>query len=201
MVITTGWTGARWGEMTGLQRANTHLDDGCIVIDPDVGCLHEGAHGFWLGPPKTPASARAITLPPFLITLLREHLDSHDHEFVFPTPRGWWRRRTDFDRRMFRPAIDGNLHKAEPPTRTYPVRPGLTFHGLRHSHRTWMIADGIPEIAQARRLGHRLDNRIVETYSHVAPEVERRLMRCLERRWHKARATTNPALPDHNRSA
>jgi hypothetical protein len=56
-----------------------------------------------------------------------------------------------------------------------------------------MIADGIPEIAQARRLGHRLDNRIVETYSHVAPEVERRLLRCLERRWWKARTVVGRA--------
>ncbi len=43
LVITTGWTGARWGEMTGLQRANTHLDDSCIVIDSEIGCLHEGS--------------------------------------------------------------------------------------------------------------------------------------------------------------
>jgi hypothetical protein len=56
-----------------------------------------------------------------------------------------------------------------------------------------MIADGIPEIAQARRLGHRLDNRIIEIYSHVAPEVERRLLRSLERRWQKARATVDRA--------
>ncbi|MDX8036002.1 tyrosine-type recombinase/integrase [Lentzea sp. BCCO 10_0856] len=136
-----------------------------------------------------------MTLPPFLITLLRKHLESHDHEFVFTTPRNCWLRRSDFDRRVFRPAIDGNLHRANAAVRTYPVKPGLTFHGLRQSHKTWMIADGIPEIAQARRLGHRLDNRIVEAYSHVAPEVERRVMRYLERRWHKARATTNPALP------
>ncbi|TCO62897.1 hypothetical protein [Actinocrispum wychmicini] len=88
-------------------------------------------------------------------------------------------------------------HKADPPVRTYPVRPGLTFHGQRHSHKAWMIADGIPETAQARRL----DNRIAETDGHVAPEVQRRLMRCLERRWHNAHATTNPALPAHNRSA
>ena len=195
LTITTGWTGTRWGEMTGLRRANTHLDDGCIIIDPDTGCLHESVHRMWLGPPKTPASARTITLPPFLITLLRKHLEPHDHEFVFTTPRGCWLRRSDFGRQVFRPAIDGNLHRANAAVRTYPVKPGLTFHGLRHSHKTWMIADGIPEIAQARRLGHRLDNRIVEAYSHVAPEVERRLMRSLERRWHKARATTNPALP------
>jgi hypothetical protein len=30
--------------MTELRRINTHLDDGCIVIDPDTGCLHESAH-------------------------------------------------------------------------------------------------------------------------------------------------------------
>jgi integrase len=207
LVITTGWTGARWGEMTGLHRTNTHLDDGCIVIDPDTGCLHESTHRMWLGPTKTPASARTITLPPFLIMLLRAHLDSTDSEFVFTSQRGCWLRRSDFDRRIFRPAIDGNLHQHNPVIRTYPVQPGLTFHGLRHSHKTWMIADGIPEIAQARRLGHRLDNRLVETYSHVAPEVERRLIRALERRWHKARNLTEhttPPLPTgdkHRRSA
>jgi integrase len=66
LVVTAGWTGARWGELTGLRRGNTHLDNGCIVIDPDTGCLHKGANGLWLGPPKTPASARTITLPPVL---------------------------------------------------------------------------------------------------------------------------------------
>jgi integrase len=155
LVITAGWTGARWGEMTGLRRVNTHLDDGCIVIDPDTGCLHESAHGLWLGPPKTPASARTITLPPFLINLLRDHLDGHDDDFVFTSPRHRWLRRSDFDRRVFRPAIVGNLHLPDAAMPIQPVRPGLTFHGLRHSHKTWMIADGIPEIAQARRLGHR----------------------------------------------
>ncbi|MBO0884832.1 MAG: hypothetical protein J2P17_31775 [Mycobacterium sp.] len=120
LIVTTAWTGARWGEMTGLHRRNTHPDDRTIAIDPDVGCLHEGAHGLWLGPPKTPSSARTITLPPFLAALLREHLKSHDHEFVFTTPRGCWLRRSDFVRRVFRPAVDGNLHL---PTRTsVPIR-------------------------------------------------------------------------------
>lgn len=43
-----------------------------------------------------------------------------------------------------------------------------------------MIADGIPEIAQAKRLGHHLASRLVETYSHVAPEIEAKLLRGLE---------------------
>ncbi len=92
---------------------------------------------------------------------------------MFTTPSGTWWWRSTFIRRILRPAVDGNLDATEPTVRTVPVRPGLTFHGLRHSHKTWLIADNIPEIAQARRLGHHLDNRIVETYSHVAPGLVR----------------------------
>jgi len=70
--------------------------------------------------------------------------------------------------------------------RLEPAKPGLTFHGLRHSHKTWMIADGVPEVAQSLRLGHILGDRIQETYSHVAAEVEHRLLEALSDRWDKA---------------
>jgi hypothetical protein len=85
--------------------------------------------------------------------------------------------------------------------RTYPVCPGLTFHGLRHSHKTWLIAGGAPEIAQARRLGHHLPNRVVESYSHVAPEVETRLLADLQRRWHKATRSPYPKRPHQEKPA
>jgi hypothetical protein len=35
-----------------------------------------------------------------------------------------------------------------------PLKLGLTPHGLRHSHKTWMAEDGIPEILAEQRLGH-----------------------------------------------
>ncbi len=188
LVITTAWTGCRWGEIAGLQRDQVDLDRGTITIDPDLGALHESAHRLWLGPPKTPASARTITQPPFLITKLREHLANTAGSFVFTSPRGHPLRRSCFDRRVFRPAVDGDHRRA-----TDPIRPGLTFHGLRHSHKTWLIADGIPEIAQAKRLGHHLANRLVEVYSHVAPEIETRLLQKLERRWKHAIRNRHPA--------
>lgn len=127
-----------------------------IVIDPVIGALHESGSRLWLGPPKTAASVRTITLPPFLITLLGEHLETSDENAVFAGPRGGWLRRSNVYRRALRPAADGNLHIANPRVRALPIRPGLTFHGLRHSHKTWLIDDGMPEIAQARRLGHHL---------------------------------------------
>ncbi|WP_143121591.1 hypothetical protein [Saccharopolyspora antimicrobica] len=74
LIITAAYTGARWGELTGLQRTNTHLNDGHITIDPDIGALHEINGALSLGPPKTAESARTITLPDFLINLLHQHL-------------------------------------------------------------------------------------------------------------------------------
>ncbi|MQA61799.1 MAG: tyrosine-type recombinase/integrase [Actinophytocola sp.] len=186
LIVTAGWTGARWGELAGLHRDRVDVRRRRIRIDRDTGCLHEGAHALWLGPPKTQASAREILLPPFLVRLLRDYLATTDGEMVFTSPQGHWLRRSCFDRRVFRPAADGNAHLGNARVRTEPAIPGLTIHGLQHGHKTWMIADGIPEIAQAVRLGHHLDDRVAEIYSHVAPEVERRLLRALERRWKQA---------------
>jgi integrase len=187
LILTAGWSGARWGELVGLQRPNLHLDpveNAHFVVDPDIGSLHESSAGrLWLGPPKTPESARTVSLPPFLVPLLRAYLDTHDHRHVFVTSEVELHRRSNFSRRAMRPAADGTTPATRSRVRTEPVRPGLTFHGLRHSHKTWMIADGIPEVAQARRLGHQLPDKIQETYSHVADEVETRLLSALQARW------------------
>lgn len=199
LILTAAFTGARWGELTGLQRTNLHLthaddsanhtDSGYFDVDPENGALHESSSGkLWLGPPKTEESARRVALPPFLVALLRAHLTTHTHKHVFVTRDRQLHRRSNFSRRALRPAADGNLHITNPQTRTHPLCPGLTFHGLRHSHKTWMIADGIPEVAQSRRLGHKLPNKIQEIYSHVATEVEHRLLDTLHTRWTTALA-------------
>jgi hypothetical protein len=154
--------------------------------------LHESRGRQWLGPPKTPSSTRIIVLPPGLVRLLRRHLETHPFEFVFTNACGTWLWRSSSDRRVLRPAIDGGGRAG---VRLYAVRPGLTFHGLRHSHKTWLIAGGAPEIAQARRLGHHLPNRVVAVYSHVAPEVETRLLADLQRRWQKATRSPYPKGP------
>lgn len=191
LIITAAWTGCRWGELTGLHRDNVDLHRGVITIDTWEGALHESSGKRWIGPPKTASSARRIHLPPFLTELLRKHLNTHPYEYVFTTESGTWLWRSTFTRRILRPAADGNLGVAKPAVRTHPACPGLTFHGLRHSHNTWMISDDIPEIARARRLGHHTDNRIAETYSHVSGEIHQRLLASLEHRWHTANTSTS----------
>ncbi|MFI0772894.1 tyrosine-type recombinase/integrase [Streptomyces melanosporofaciens] len=67
-----------------------------------------------------------------------------------------------------------------------PIRKELTFHGLRHSHKTWLIEDGVPQVAQARRLGHIMEGKIDDIYSHVTASIDARLLTGLETRWHRS---------------
>jgi integrase len=136
LIITAAWTGCRWGELAGLHRDNINLTTGHLTIHPEHGALHESNGTRWLGPPKTTASARTIALPPFLTALLRQYLATHPFDFVFTTASGNWLWRSTFIRRVLRPAIDGNLTNPKTGIRTYPIRPGLTFHDLRHSQKT-----------------------------------------------------------------
>lgn len=195
LIVTAAWTGARWGELTGLRRPNLYLDlearAGTLRVVDHVGSLHETSRGLQLGPPKTAESVREISLPPFLVVLLDAHLHSHDHEHVFVTTARGLHRRSNFSRRAMRPAADGVTSRRPPMMSVAEVKRGLSFHGLRHSHKTWMIADSVPEIAQARRLGHVLDDKIRQVYSHVATEVDQRLLAGLQHRWDKAAADSS----------
>jgi integrase len=167
----------RWGELAGLARANTHLDDGLIRVDPEVGALHEVGAQLYLGPPKTRDSARDIHLPPSLVAKLKTQLDSHDHDLVFTGARGGLLRRSAMSRRVFAPAVNGERRANLP-----PVIAGMHFHDLRHTHKTWLIEDDIPEVAQAKRLGHRLPG-VRGIYSHVTPTMIQRIVDALEHRW------------------
>jgi hypothetical protein len=55
----------------------------------------------------------------------------------------------------------------------------MHFHDLRHTHKTWLIEDDIPEVAQAKRLGHRLAG-VRGIYSHVTPAMVTRIVDALE---------------------
>ncbi|MEV0157570.1 site-specific integrase [Micromonospora sp. NPDC050686] len=186
MVLTAAYTGMRWGELAGLHRDNLDLTAGSIYVHPDVGALHEVEGKLYLGPPKTNDSVRHIRLPRFLTNLLATHLTEHPHATVFPGARGYHQRRSNFNRRAWTPAVAGNAKQGIP-----PILPGMHFHDLRHTHKTWLIEDGIPEIAQARRLGHRLAG-VRGIYSHVTEPMITNLVDALQRRWE----ATHPKGPD-----
>jgi hypothetical protein len=78
-----------------------------------------------------------------------------------------------------------------------PLGPKLTTHGLRHSHRTWMAEDGIPDILAERRLGHEVPG-MRRLYTHVSDLMRDALTKALQARWEDSlrdRAAIHPHSP------
>jgi hypothetical protein len=66
-----------------------------------------------------------------------------------------------------------------------PVAPGLTPHGLRHSHKTLMDELGVPAKLQNDRMGHE-DGSVQARYSHITAEMRLALLDGLTARWQAA---------------
>ncbi|TDD01841.1 LacI family DNA-binding transcriptional regulator [Saccharopolyspora terrae] len=69
-----------------------------------------------------------------------------------------------------------------------PIAPGLTPHGLRHSHRTLMEELGTPAVLADERIGH-TDTSVQRRYTHVTAEMRARLDEGLTRCWEQALST------------
>ncbi|GGU39962.1 DMT family permease [Lentzea flava] len=180
LTITAAYTGMRWGELAGLQWIRTYLDENPrLVVDPKFGALHEvRGQKLVLGPPKTPASAREVHLPPFLVEELLAHRKRNpDSRFVFPGVRGALRRRSNFRQRVWLPALAGSEALG-----WAPLNQEMHFHDLRHTHETWLVEDGVPRVLRLERLGHKRKD-VDDDYSHVTDVMISRMLERLQRRW------------------
>ena len=200
MTLTGAYTGMRWGELAGLHRDNIVLQQGSrrarerftphIRVDGRTGALHEVAGLLEVGPVKTGAGERWVHLPPFLAGLLREHLDAHPYPYVFTGERGGWLRRAVFRKQVWLPALAGE--GGEPgDAGLVPGCGSMTFHGLRHTHKTWMAEHHTPPSLQNYRMGHS-PRGVAGRYEHPTPVMVAELMRDLEQRWQVSEGSPPP---------
>lgn len=193
--MTKSYTGMRVGEMFGLRREfmggnwpaseedeelrEYALDRYCgddpmavmrvqwqykYVKDPD---RPEEKGVPTLAPPKY-GSVRSLVIPPFLASLHKELLASHDSEWAFPGMDGGNLLTTDFHTYYWRPVRDGSDERTGRYTRpklpAVPSFKGKRIHLIRHAHGPHLEEDGVPDIAIEERLGH-----VVQGVRCVAP--------------------------------
>ncbi|GIF02337.1 tyrosine-type recombinase/integrase [Paractinoplanes rishiriensis] len=75
-----------------------------------------------------------------------------------------------------------------------PILPGLTPHGWRHGHETWMDEAAIPYVLQSDRMGHVVPG-MRGVYSHISGTMRAALVAALQRMWEDslaARAALSP---------
>ncbi len=63
-----------------------------------------------------------------------------------------------------------------------PVLPGLTPHGLRHGHETWMEEAGVSDLLRSDRMDHEVPG-MRGVYGHVSPAMRADLKAVLQERW------------------
>jgi len=192
LVMTLAYTGLRIAELAALRRDECHLLARRHTQWIDARKQMQYVDGVYQRVDCKYDSARKLVVPPFLADILSEVLASHAEETVFLAPRGgqlvacggtfyetWWQ--PIVEGCEARPSSRG--HRARPAIPAVPGMETLDPHGLRHGHKVWLDEDGChPKVAVETRMGHRMQG-VEGTYSHVSPEMERRISEKLQERW------------------
>lgn len=170
MLLLAGYRGLRFGEAAGMRVGRLDLVLGRLNV---VEALKEVRGQLYLGPPKH-GRVRTLSLPSFLVEALGQHLDAFPpkEDLVFTGRQGAMLRRSNFERKVWAPAVrDAN------------VDPGLTFHGLRHTAVSIMIAEGASIVELAAVMGWARSTAVAMAlrYGHLFAAREHQMNDALER--------------------
>jgi integrase len=173
MVLAAAYSGLRFGELCALRIDRFDPLRKVVRVEES---LSEIRGEFIFKAPKSDASRRAVSVPGFLVDELAQHLATFpDGSGLFFTAQaGGPIRRTNFRRRIWKPAVDASV--GEP----------CTFHDLRQSHAAILIAQGEhPKVIQSR-LGHASIKTTLDTYGHLFDGLDEAAAERLDEIWHKS---------------
>lgn len=163
-VLLGGYGGLRLGEMLALQVGRVDAARQRVRVTETLVDLN----GYQtIGPPKTRAAVRTVTVPTFVIEAL--NLEGRaPTDFAFESPEGGAVRGSSWRRRFWRPA-----------TLTAQVAP-LRIHDLRHTAISLWIAAGANPKQVAVRAGHSSVSVVFDRYGHLYEDQDAPLLAALE---------------------
>ncbi|WIX76039.1 site-specific integrase [Amycolatopsis carbonis] len=171
---TLARTGLRWGELVALQVGDVDL----LAPTPYIRVTKARKRvpgGFIVGPPKTRRSRRTVSLPPSLVEILVPLVANRPADApLFTGVRGGTLWHSAFAERVWQPAVAAATATHDNDDHPIPAehRIGKTprIHDLRHTHASWMIAEGVDLMTVQRRLGHESITTTVDRYGHLVPD-------------------------------
>ena len=183
LAVTAAYTGLRWGELAGLRTTDLELGRRRLTVNSTL--VEVSGQPLQLGPPKSQASRRTITLPHFVTETLAQHLQTYPpvDDMVWTTEQGVLLRRGTFGR-IWRKAVAAT------------VGPPCRIHDLRHTHAAWLIADGEHPKAIQKRLGHGSIAVTMDRYGHLMDGLDDQIAVHLDAR---ARSIAPPPRPERTR--
>lgn len=169
------WLGAvlglRWGEVAGLRVGHIDLLRKTVTIAEQVTRGRGGAGD--IGPPKSAAARRTISIPSELADELSAHMKSLEltagmpEELLFPNNDGLPLDYSNWRRRVWEPA-----------TKAASLE-GVNFHDLRRTNATAMVSEGVDVKTAQVRLGHTDPRLTLAIYAQATTEGDRTAARKL----------------------
>ena len=157
-------TGMRRGELLALRWSDVDLDGATARVEQALEWTRRG--GLVFKAPKTKHGRRTITLAPSTVAVLRDHRRAQleqclafgrgkpaDDALVFANWKG-------------EPRVPGSVTK-EWATAMQSLGITATFHSLRHTHASTLIASGLDILTISRRLGHGTPSITLNVYGHL----------------------------------
>lgn len=177
-------TGLRRGELLGLQWGDVDLDACTVRVARSV---EQTKDGLTLKAPKTRSGRRSLRVAAAVVEDLREHrrrlLELRlqlgagrlpDDAQVFATIAGGLRSPNALTKEWTKAAAGAGL-------------PPVTFHALRHTHASQLIAAGLDVVTVSKRLGHANPAITLKVYSHLFTNSDERAAQVVDAAFRRAR--------------
>lgn len=174
-------TGMRKSELIALEWSDIDFVRGVITVRHNVAYVPRLK--FVPGPPKTKTSERVISLTKFIKEELKTHLESQmttrdvwaKNDLVFPNDKGNYRLPY-----MLNDALDEMIALAGVPR--------ITFHELRHSAVSILLALNVNIKVIQELLGHSSIVITLDLYARLLPSAQGEAMQHYHEQWEKAKA-------------
>ena len=165
MVWVGALLGLRWGEVAGLRIGSLDLLAGTLTVTETVTRDEHGRP--FLGPPKSEAGLRTLSMPHVLVNILAGHLahmgltGADGERLVFPAPGGSHWSYANYRRRIWQPATsEAGLD-------------GAGFHDLRRTATTQLVLANVDLKTTGTRLGHSDPRLTLAVYAQATSEADR----------------------------
>ncbi|WP_051066571.1 site-specific integrase [Ruminiclostridium cellobioparum] len=151
----------------GLEWSNIDYETGTIKINKTSNYLKET--GVYEDTVKTDKSNRVISIPPFVMQLLKAY---QREQQLFKNEKRVAGKLVEDNDKLFIQQNGKPMHP-DTPTKWWPKfleknnLPHVNFHGLRHTNASMMMAMGFDIVTGASRLGHARKDTFLNTYSHM----------------------------------